>query len=128
MSNPFGININKFADGFIIDITAITVQGIQRVEISPYELSRNNIRADLVQSVKVANFGTVEPVMLFTDNDFIQIPQLVCAVQPLSIGRGSLVVRGYFGVLDPPYSDPNTLKIVCYYKSVGHYAMTLDIY
>lgn len=121
MSQEFSVNINTFDGGFVIEVTSLTVTGLDTVEISQYELSRNNIAGNKVKAVKAYNTGNVDPLWIITDSDTVQFPVLKGGVQPLNIGRGSLKIMAFWG---SPYSH----KIVCYYDKVSNYIMDVTAF
>lgn len=110
-------NIQPFDGGFTIDITNDGT-GQEIVEVSQYELSRNNIRGDKVKSVKAYNYGNTSDCFLESNTDKTIFGATQGGVQPFIIGRSDLKITAF-------WASPNTKKFVFYYENVGNYVFDL---
>ena len=94
----------------MVDLTNTTTGG-EAVRIEPYELSRNNIRGDLVKSVKAENYGGASGDAIITsDTDRALFPPIRAGVLPLHIGNSGITIIAF-------WPSDNTKKFIFYYDS-----------
>lgn len=110
-------NISLFDGGFIVDLTSDS-NNLETVEISAYELSRNNVKGDKVKCVKTYNYGQTADCQMETQNDRVIFAAMQGGVQPVNIGRGDLKIFAFFASQTPK-------KFVFYYSFVGNYIFDL---
>lgn len=113
---PVQYSLNKIDNGFTITVKS-TENEVDTLIISSYELSRNNIRADKVRSIKFNNF-LFGDTSVQAESDSAFFPRMRGGVQPLVIGRGDLKITSLF-------SNIYHSTFIFYYDATGSYMTSL---
>ena len=105
-------NVYPIQGGFVVDIVSDTTI-TDTVFLSPYELSRNGIKAEMAVCVKHEG-GCI----ITSDTDSLTIPNGYAGVYPINVGRSGLRIYAYFaaGIQS---------KFVFYYDDIGHVAYSM---